>query len=260
MGAQQSADKDPSAPQAPPSGAAPAFGATGFSGASSSARAASNKVELAVSVLGGVSIPGLTAYHSSVVVNGEEFFFSDAGISADRNMMSHKNPQNPKSTPTIIDMGMSQYSGSQLKAALERYFLPGTYDLLRKNCNSFSDCAMWYLTQKRIDSKYRALEKMGASMQSAVTAASGGEYKPNPKAEGFDVEVVCKEIDPEKVWTTPGQATGGAPAATSVEAMRAARLARLGGGGGAVAPGEVALASQSAPPVASSTAAPSDPL
>lgn len=35
----------------------------------------SNPVQLAYSPLGG--IPGMAAYHTSVIVNGEEFFFDD---------------------------------------------------------------------------------------------------------------------------------------------------------------------------------------
>lgn len=85
---------------------------------------------------------------------------------------------------------------------------------------------------RRLDKKYRAMEKLGASAMGIVQAASGGHYQPNPKAEGFDVEKVCDEIDPDKVWKTPGQATGGATV-NSAEAMRAARLAKLGAGPGA---------------------------
>ncbi|CAJ1341468.1 unnamed protein product [Effrenium voratum] len=84
---------------------------------------------------------------------------------------------------------------------------------------------------RRIDKKYRQMEKLGASFSGIVQAGSGGQYQPNPKADGFDVEKLCEEIDPDKVWKTPGQATGGATV-TSAEAMRAARLARLSGGGG----------------------------
>mmetsp|Transcript_56811 Transcript_56811/g.132428 ORF Transcript_56811/g.132428 Transcript_56811/m.132428 type:complete len:233 (-) Transcript_56811:49-747(-) len=187
-----------------------------------------NKVELAVSPLGG--IPGVSAYHSSVLVNGEEFFFSDAGITSSTNLMSHKNPQMPNNVPQVFDMGLSHYSGSSLKASLEKYFLPGTYDLLRKNCNSFSDCALFYLLHRRLEKKYRSLEQLGASASSLVQSASGGQYTPNPKAADFDLEKLIAEIDPEKVWTTPGQATGGTTA-DSAEAMRAARLARFNTGG-----------------------------
>lgn len=231
MGGQQS--QQPQQPAAAPSGGSAPSGGYGrdvVAMTSTPVVAKTNAVQLAVSPLGGV--PGASAYHSSVVVNGEEFFFSEGGIGSTTNLMSHKNPQNPNSQPTIIDMGMSQYSGNALKATLEKYFMAGTYDLLRKNCNSFSDCALFYLLHQRIDKKYRQLEQLGAKNMGIVQAATGGQYQPNPKAEGFDVEKVCAEIDPEKVWATPGHAIGGTPAANSAEAMRAARLARLGGGGG----------------------------
>lgn len=77
MGGQQSAQDQQPANDA----AAPSYGNAGTSAMGSNTKAANNKVQLAVSVLGGVQIPGFTAYHSSVMVNGEEFFFSDAGIS-----------------------------------------------------------------------------------------------------------------------------------------------------------------------------------
>jgi len=34
------------------------------------------------------------------------------------------------------------------------------------------------------------MEKMGASYMGAFQSMSGGQYQPNPKAEGFDVEQV----------------------------------------------------------------------
>jgi len=48
-----------------------------------------NQVELAASEL--FTVPGFaTAYHTSVIVNGEEFFFSDSGIFNDRALTSHQ--------------------------------------------------------------------------------------------------------------------------------------------------------------------------
>eukprot|EP00913_Durusdinium_trenchii_P032820 g30725.t1 len=117
MGGQQSAAKSSAAP-----------GPDGQGDASSSnfgkGRTANNQVQLAVSVLGGV--PGATAYHSSVIVNGHEYFFSDGGIASTSDLSSHKNPQMPDSKPEVIDMGMSPYTGSQMREALERYFISGT--------------------------------------------------------------------------------------------------------------------------------------
>lgn len=217
----------------PPAGQADAAGGKDGGFSTTPAKKPTNKVQLAVSQLGGV--PGAAAYHSSVIINDEEFFFSDGGISVmgtSGGLASHRNPQKPDSMPTVTDMGMSQYSGSQVKAVLERHFLAGTYDLLRKNCNSFSDCALFYLLHVRLDQSYRKLEKLGARNMGVVQAASGGQYTPNPKCDDFDLEKLIIQIDPETAWATPGQSIGGAPSAGSPEAMRAARLARLGGGGG----------------------------
>eukprot|EP00913_Durusdinium_trenchii_P032819 g30724.t1 len=77
------------------------------------------------------------------------------------------------------------------------------------------------------------------------------------QADGFDVEKVCEAIDPDKLWKTPGQATGGSTVSSAEEwyfcavhmkifvqvpflhcrlqEMRNKRLARLTGGGGGYA-------------------------
>lgn len=187
-----------------------------------------NTLQLAYSPLGGM--PGVSAYHTSVIVNGEEFFFDGNGIETTRDASSHKqialqnqakqgaetfNGQstaldqgNSGADPTafyqVQDFGMSNKTGYQLKQALEQYFEPGTYDLLKKNCNSFSDVAIFFLTGKRIDKSYRRLEQMGASFQGMVQSASGGQYEPNPRSQDFDVEKIIAAIDPAKMWATPG--------------------------------------------------------
>merc|ERR1712196_751400 len=80
------------------------------------------------------------------------------------------------------------------------------------------------------DKKYRALDKLGVSNPAMIAAVSGGQYSPNPKADGFDVDKLCAELDPAKKWDMPGEQIGG-KTASSAEEMRAARLARLSGGG-----------------------------
>jgi len=204
-----------------------------------------NEVQLAASPIGGM--PGAQAYHTSVIVNGDEYSFSDGGVTIARGTDSHEAMARQNSSSStqvqikteVFDMGMSQYSGSQLMTALQRHFQAGTYDLLKKNCNSFSDCALFYFLNKRIDRKYRALEKMGGIAPGLIASLSGGSYTPNPKSENFDLEKVILEVDPRKKWDMPGAATGGA-VATSAEAMRAARLAALGGGGQPAAAAQVA--------------------
>jgi len=240
-------------PDAPGAAGAGGYGSGPAMGAS---KEPTNKVQFAASQLGGV--PGASAYHSSIIVDGTEYSFSDGGIFSASGTESHKqmSQQNqqqkgqPLPAPEVIDMGMSHYTGSMMKAALERHFMAGSYDFLRKNCNSFADCALFYLLQKRIDKKYRALDRLGASNPSIVAAFSGGQYTANPKAEGFDVDKLCDELDPKKKWDMPGQSLGG-KTADSAEAMRAARLARLGGGGG----GGGSASSQPAPPAAPPAAA-----
>merc|ERR1719436_906469 len=252
MGASNSAHDQQ---QPPPNGQQPQKTGFGYSAqAISNKPVPCNKVELAVSRIGG--IPGAQAWHSSVLVNGEEFSFSDGGITAARGTESHDAMAKQAQSSTqvqintqVFDMGMSQYSGSQLRAALERHFAPGTYDLLKKNCNSFSDCALAFLLRKRIDGKYRQLESIGARNPGLVSQLSGSGYTPNPKVQDWDIENVIKDIDPEKAWEGKGETTGGA-VADSREAMRAARLARLSGGGGASA-----SSAAPAPPAAAQPAA-----
>eukprot|EP01062_Namystynia_karyoxenos_P036874 TRINITY_DN26860_c0_g1_i1.p1 TRINITY_DN26860_c0_g1~~TRINITY_DN26860_c0_g1_i1.p1 ORF type:complete len:208 (+),score=67.21 TRINITY_DN26860_c0_g1_i1:101-724(+) len=182
-------------------------------------------VQLAASRLGGV--PGATAYHTSVIVDGTEYFFDGAGINTTNDLGSHKMAPGE---PTVTHMGTSKRSGSQLRSALSSHFGSGTYDLIRKNCNSFSDAALCYLLGTRLDPSYRQLERMGASNPGAVAAVSGGQYEPNPAAEKFDLEAVCASVDPAKMWKTPGQAVGGGEAALTEEELREKRLRRFAGG------------------------------
>lgn len=152
-------------------------------------RIRTRKVQLAVSELGG--LPGVAAYHSSVLIDGRELFFGYTnGIQASRGLASHAKLGRK---PTILDMGITLCSGAELAFTLAPYFEKGSYDLLRKNCNSFSDCALFILLGKRLDAKYCALERMASNMPSLVRLGSGGHYVPNPKAADFDVNVLIEK-------------------------------------------------------------------
>jgi hypothetical protein len=156
----------------------------------SSVGLATNRVELASSEL--FSIPGLaTAYHTSVLVNGEEFFFSDSGIFTDRALTSHQGQPSER-----VELGYSRKTGSQLLRALRPHFRPGTYDLIRKNCNSFSDCAVYYLMRRRLEGKYSALERLGqrASLD-LLQRFTKGMYMPNQAAADYDSEEVILTLD-----------------------------------------------------------------
>jgi len=151
---------------------------------------ATNHVQLAASEL--FNVPGLaTAYHTSVLVNGEEFFFSDSGILWDRALTSHQGKPSE-----LIDVGFSPYTGVQLLNALQPHFMPGSYDLIRKNCNSFSDVALHFLLRKRLDKKYSALERLGQrASPDMLQRFTKGMYVPNHVANSFSPETVIQEVN-----------------------------------------------------------------
>lgn len=150
--------------------------------------AAFNKVELAATELFSVKV--FTAYHTSVLVNGEEFFFSDSGIFTDRQLNSHQ--QKPSER---IPLGYSEKTGSQLLQALRPHFRPGTYDLVRKNCNSFSDSAVFFLLGTRLERRFTALERLGQANTDMLSQVTKGMYMPNAAAENFSVETVLSALD-----------------------------------------------------------------
>jgi len=153
------------------------------------------EVELAVSPLAGLK--GAAGYHSSILIQGEEYFFSPMGIIHSAHISSHK--KNPQMKRVFI--GLSRYSGSDLVEFFDHHFPPGHYDLLRKNCNCFSDAAMYFLCEQRLEGKYCYVERFGKLADDhagIIQSISGGEYLPNPQAVGFDLEALIKEIDTER--------------------------------------------------------------
>lgn len=157
------------------------------------------QVELAITPIG-PKTPGLQAYHTSVVVDGVEFSFSNYGVQDAEDLLSHQHLGVCGDTE-VVGMGLTSISADDMERALKPYFQEGTYDLLRKNCNSFSDCALFYLLDIRLDVSYRGLEQLGAAADQnagVVQALSNGEYQPNPKADKFNLEQVMRELDQKK--------------------------------------------------------------
>jgi len=150
----------------------------------------SNEVELAVSPIG--NLRGAAGYHSSVLLGSEEFYFSPFGICCSRKLSSHES-----SGVKRIFVGHSNVTSKEIIEILSDDFCPGSYDLIRKNCNAFTDCALYLLCARRLDSSFRALDVLGQVADSAklVQALSLGAYTPNEKADGFDLEAVIQRID-----------------------------------------------------------------
>lgn len=155
---------------------------------------AGHKVELVATKLG-PGFPGFQAYHTSVKVDDLEYSFSGDGIVVGKGLASHMRlPDKPQ----VAYMGLTSLSGDAMKKHLTGFFKRGSYDLLRKNCNSFSDCALYFLLDMRLDPTYKGLEQLGhmADRQAGIVQAiTEGNYRPNPSADTFSVAVTISAIN-----------------------------------------------------------------
>jgi len=153
--------------------------------------AVKHQVRLAVTPIG-PTMAG--AYHSSVSVGNTEFSFSRRGVSTHPLWTSHWCL--PDGPAMVFDLGFTAIPGYVMQRALQPFFLEGTYDLLKKNCNSFSDCALFFLLGQRLDQKYCKVEQLGqaADKLALVRILSFGHYEPNPKAIDFTVGQVLSGI------------------------------------------------------------------
>eukprot|EP00913_Durusdinium_trenchii_P024844 g23319.t1 len=137
-----------------------------------------------------------------------EYFFCSTGIRCSSNVLSH-----PAYDEAVrIKVGTSKATGQELLNFMSEHFTPGSYDFLRKNCNSFTDCALYFLCQKRLDLRYRAMEKLGwmaESQTGLLHSISEGEYTANPAAEGFNVEEILEEI--AELWDCEEESEPEAP-------------------------------------------------
>jgi len=155
------------------------------------------RVQLLVTPIG-PKLPKLQAYHSSIVVDGVEYSFGNRGIVSARGHQSHRAlPRAPADT-RIFDLPVARRTDvDNLMRKLGPYFRANTYDLLRKNCNSFTDCALHYLLGQRLDKQYRCVEQIAHTADRhacLIQALSGGGYQPNRNADGFSVDRVILEM------------------------------------------------------------------
>eukprot|EP00811_Abedinium_folium_P010515 NODE_19728_length_830_cov_3.331437.p1 GENE.NODE_19728_length_830_cov_3.331437~~NODE_19728_length_830_cov_3.331437.p1 ORF type:complete len:252 (+),score=44.58 NODE_19728_length_830_cov_3.331437:52-756(+) len=149
-----------------------------------------HRVQVAVSEVfrfGGI----MSAFHSSILVNGAEYFFAEGGILLNVSASSHEG-----GPMEIIDFGMSSRDGKDLVAALRPHFASGSYDPIRKNCNNFSDCALYFLVGARLHPRYSSLERLGQQASADVIRRFvDNSYNPNPDSEGFSAEEVIVSLE-----------------------------------------------------------------
>ena len=79
---------------------------------------------------------GFGAYHSGVYIYGREYSFSNGGV--------YNTNSKEVDAPLRCELQIGEYKGGlqhfqTILNELQSQFLPGTYDLYRKNCNTFSN-------------------------------------------------------------------------------------------------------------------------
>jgi len=156
-------------------------------------------VELAYSDFQGSKewlLMGYQAYHTSLLLAGVEFYFDPGGVQA-KSCVSCGVPAShvSKTNTRVIKVGLTRHNGQQLRDTVGKHFLPGSYDVVAKNCNAFTDCALAYLISRRLPKKFRSVEIIAQGLPSVLSLASGGKYKANPYASGFDLEALIFRLD-----------------------------------------------------------------
>merc|ERR1719356_492430 len=109
-----------------------------------------HEVRLAVTEI--LKVAGMSGFHTSIIVDDREYFFDSHGIMVAPPLWSHLvgRSQSPDDVRTeVIDMGLSPCCGRAMVQALRSHFQKGSYDIFYKNCNSFTDVALYFMTKNR---------------------------------------------------------------------------------------------------------------
>mmetsp|Transcript_68158 Transcript_68158/g.176873 ORF Transcript_68158/g.176873 Transcript_68158/m.176873 type:complete len:522 (-) Transcript_68158:330-1895(-) len=141
-----------------------------------------------------LSLPGARAYHSSVLVDGTEYWFSEAGVNIGRRKDVIASHALCFEESEVIDLGLSARTGQEMVEALRPHFRRGTYDMLMKNCNAWTDCCIWFLLRRRLDTGFVMLDKIAAGCPSLSRLLLKGDYVRNPRAASFDIELLVKRV------------------------------------------------------------------
>eukprot|EP00438_Fugacium_kawagutii_P025117 Skav230790 [mRNA] locus=scaffold312:36416:37816:+ [translate_table: standard] len=124
--------------------------------------------------------------------------------------MAQDKPMMVARKTVVTKIGYSNASGRDLVAALQQHFergtatwsprkgrlQGGTYDVFYKNCNTFTDAALYFLTKTRMPGRYNRLERLvtatkpvsigllnrifRAMVESSGVSVDGDIYTPNP--------------------------------------------------------------------------------
>uniref|UniRef100_A0A7S4Q6V0 PPPDE domain-containing protein n=1 Tax=Alexandrium monilatum TaxID=311494 RepID=A0A7S4Q6V0_9DINO len=173
---------------------------------------APHEVRLAATEI--LRVAGFSGYHTSVIVDDREYFFDSKGMMAAPPLSSHAIGQDrfPKLQTEVIEIGRSSCSGKALVGALQPLFENGSYDIFLKNCNSFSDISLYYLTRTRLPGQYNRLERFVSATSPVSTGVLNkifrvlmerktgkpcveDVYVRNPEAESYSAEGAIASLD-----------------------------------------------------------------
>jgi len=192
--------------------------ASGVGTAASRAQRQPGQVLVAFSEI--FKIAGIGAYHTSIIIDDKEYYFDSSGIESAPCFSSHLLDETNLMDPNLTtqNLGRIVLTGEALVKGLTPFFEAGTYDIISKNCNAFTDAALYFLTRKRLDPQYTRMERLLHATTPVSTAAINGlvrasanptpedgsaavpswEYESNPLAQGFSVEDIiaaCDDLD-----------------------------------------------------------------
>ena len=105
-------------------------------------------------------------------------------------------------------VGTTGLDAATVRTALARHFQEGTYDLLHKNCNTFSDAAVFVACGARLPDRYSRVEGLAVRnkplllgvMRRLTDSASLRVFQDfidgNPRSRGFSKEQARGNIRP----------------------------------------------------------------
>mmetsp|Transcript_68931 Transcript_68931/g.121863 ORF Transcript_68931/g.121863 Transcript_68931/m.121863 type:complete len:233 (-) Transcript_68931:167-865(-) len=160
-----------------------------------------------------IRIAGFRGYHTSIIVDDREYFFDSVGILEAAPLWSHMlGEQRPEIKTEITTIGYSHCNGRAMVQVLRPFFEKGSYDVFYKNCNTFSDAALYFLTKSRLMGKYNRIERLVTATnpvsvnllnrvfkavmeRSSENQCCGDVYVTNPQAADFSVDDLIANME-----------------------------------------------------------------
>lgn len=164
-------------------------------------------------------IAGVSAYHTSVILDSKEYFFDSLGIVAAPALWSHLVGQARREEglrTEVLDVGRSSHGPLALAHVMRPWFEKGSYDVLYKNCNSFTDATLYFLTGGRLEGRFSRLESMliatdpvstgllNRLLKASIEYATGESaledhlYVTNPLAKEFSIDEFIASCDAQE--------------------------------------------------------------